>query len=139
MTEPRKPYSVERAPIAAARSAVPKKKKIPRPPSNLEELLLLQMRAANLPPANREWKFHKTRQWRFDFAWPSLRLAVECEGGTFTNGGHTRGAYYRENCLKYNAAALDGWTVLRYDMALIRSGQALEDITKALCSGVAQL
>src|SRR5687768_16750315 len=28
------------------------------------------------------------RRWRFDFAWPELKVAVECDGGTFTGGRH---------------------------------------------------
>lgn len=65
----------------------------------------------------REYRFHPTRRWRFDFADPALKVAVECEGGVFLPnrvGGHNRGGMYRENCDKYNAAAVLGWIVLRY-------------------------
>lgn len=61
-----------------------------------------------------EHRFDASRQWRFDFAWPALHLAVEIEGGVFTGGRHTRGAGFVSDMEKYNAAALAGWLVLRY-------------------------
>lgn len=130
MTESRRDYVVS----AAARTAgkKPKGPAAPRPPSQLEELFLLHCRAEGIPAAKREWRFHATRMWRFDFAWPDLRVAVECEGGTFSNGRHTRGSAYREDCQKYNAAQLGGWLVLRYDMALIKSGDAVRQVKDAL-------
>lgn len=130
MTETKRAYIV--APTASARPAGTKKPRTPRPPSKLEELLALQLRANKIPAPKREWRFHKTRMWRFDFAWPDLRIAVECEGGTFSQGRHTRGTGYRDNCTKYNAAALEGWMVLRYDMAQIKAGEALQDIINAI-------
>jgi very-short-patch-repair endonuclease len=54
------------------------------------------------------------QDWRFDIAWPSMGLAVELEGGTWTGGRHTRGAGFAEDCRKYNAAQLLGWLVLRF-------------------------
>lgn len=130
MTETRRTYQVQ--PAAARPAGTKKRKANPRPPSNLEELLILHIRAEGLQAPKREWRFHPSRMWRFDFAWPELRVAVECEGGTFTNGGHTRGAYYRDNCLKYNAAQLAGWIVLRYDMKLIKDCVALDEIKQAI-------
>jgi len=61
----------------------------------------------------REYRFHATRRWRFDIAWPALRIAIELEGGTWTYGAHTRGNGYAEDCEKYNAAVLAGWAVFR--------------------------
>ena len=55
------------------------------------------------------------RRWRIDFAWPDAKLAVECDGGLFSGGGHTRGAYLRDNQYpKDRYLNLQGWTVLRY-------------------------
>ena len=61
-------------------------------------------------------------------------LAVECEGGTFTRGRHTRGAGFEKDCEKYNAAVLAGWRVLRFTASMIDSGDAVEKIKKALRS-----
>lgn len=60
-----------------------------------------------------EYRFHPVRRWRFDFAWPSVKVAVECEGGTWTRGRHTRGSGYRGDCEKYNVATAAGWRVFR--------------------------
>lgn len=55
------------------------------------------------------------RDWSFDLAWPADRVALEVDGGAFIPGGgrHTRGAGFREDQAKTNAAALLGWIVLR--------------------------
>ena len=37
-----------------------------------------------------EYRFHPSRDWRFDFAIPSRRVAVEVEGGAFNGGRHIR-------------------------------------------------
>jgi hypothetical protein len=61
-----------------------------------------------------EVKFHPSRRWRFDYAdWKNM-VAVEIEGGTWNNGGHSRGAGYQKDTEKYNEAVKLGWRVLRY-------------------------
>jgi len=60
-----------------------------------------------------EFRFHPHRKWRFDFAWPEQRIALEVEGGIWTQGRHTRGAGFLADMEKYNAAVLLGWRVLR--------------------------
>lgn len=62
----------------------------------------------------KEYKFHPTRKWRFDFADPDNKVAVEIDGGVFSGGRHTRGSGFRADCEKINAAAVLGWRVLRY-------------------------
>ena len=103
-----------------------------RPPSRLEETLALHIRAANLPAPVREHRFAPPRRWRFDFAWPDLMLAAECEGATWTNGRHVRGKGIENDMEKYNQAALDGWVLLRFTAQMINSGEALAQIEQAL-------
>ena len=59
-----------------------------------------------------EYQFAPPRRWRFDFAFPAQRLAVEFDGGQWViaGGRHNRDSD-RE---KLNAAAAMGWGVLRY-------------------------
>lgn len=57
------------------------KNKIPKVRSQLEELFYFQVKAASLPEPTREFRFQSDRRWRFDFAWPLRRFAVEVEGG----------------------------------------------------------
>lgn len=100
--------------------------------SSLEALFLIQLRAAGLPAPEPEHRFHQARRWRFDFAWPDKKLAVEIEGGVWTNGRHTRGSGFEADAEKYNAAAEAGWTVLRYTPKYLRDGSALEQVKRLL-------
>ena len=65
------------------------------------------------PPLEREYMFAKPRKWRFDFVHVATRVAIECEGGIFTSGRHTRGVGFVNDMAKYNHAALLGWLVHR--------------------------
>jgi very-short-patch-repair endonuclease len=67
-----------------------------------------------------EYYFAKPRKFRADFAWPSKKMLVEIEGGTYINGRHNRGDGYESDCEKYNLAALDGWLVLRFTTSMLR-------------------
>ena len=64
----------------------------------------------------REYCFHPTRRWRFDFVILPIdkQIAIEVEGGVWSSGRHTRGKGYIGDMEKYNEAALRGWKVLRY-------------------------
>jgi len=85
-----------------------------------------------------EFRFHPARRWRFDFANPGAawRLAVEVEGGVWSRGGgrHNRGTGFVSDLEKYNAAALHGWTVLRYTPQQL--ADAVADITEAARFGI---
>ncbi len=61
----------------------------------------------------KEHLFHPSRKWRFDYAILSHKIALEVEGGVWTNGRHTRPKGFLGDVEKYNAAALLGWRVFR--------------------------
>jgi very-short-patch-repair endonuclease len=71
-------------------------------------------RKLDLPAPEREYRFDPERRWRFDFAWPSLKIAVEIEGGVWIRGRHVRPVGYLGDLEKYNRAVVLGWRVLRY-------------------------
>ena len=71
-------------------------------------------KAMELPVPCREFRFHKTRKWRLDYAWPATRVAVEIEGGIWTGGRHTSPQGFSKDMEKYNALAEAGWVLLRY-------------------------
>ncbi len=106
--------------------------------SQLEDELAQQIEWAGLPVPEREWRF-SNRRWRFDFCWPDESLttgsrgplALEIEGGTRTSGRHTRGQGFEDDCEKYNAAALIGWTVLRVTADMVKDGRALRYVQRA--------
>ena len=83
-------------------------------------------------PPDREVRFAPPRRWRFDVAWPDIRLAVEIDGGTWVSGRHTRGAGFERDCEKLNTAVLLGWRVLRFTTGMVLDGRALETILAAL-------
>jgi very-short-patch-repair endonuclease len=61
-----------------------------------------------------EYRFHPVRKWRFDYANPMYMVAIEIEGGVFSNGRHTRGKGFVNDMEKYNTATAMGWRVLRF-------------------------
>lgn len=61
----------------------------------------------------KEFRFHPVRKWRFDYAIPEHKIAVEVEGGVWTQGRHTRPKGFLNDIEKYNTATLMGWRVFR--------------------------
>ena len=61
-----------------------------------------------------EYQFHDTRKFRFDFAIPDAKIAIEYEGLMSEKSGHTTLVGYTKDTEKYNLAAIDGWRILRY-------------------------
>lgn len=74
----------------------------------------------------KEYRFHPKRMWRFDYAIPEHKVALEVEGGVWTNGRHIRAQGFLGDMEKYNTATLMGWKVLRttpddlYKLATLR-------------------
>lgn len=106
--------------------------KRPKTPSPLEEELLQQIQLRGLPEPEREYKFIKDRRFRSDFAYPKQKILLEVEGGVWTNGRHTRGAGYANDCKKYNLASMHGWLLLRFTDEVIKNGEAVLMIEEAL-------
>ena len=99
--------------------------------SPLEVQLAFQMDALNLEYVS-EYRFHETRRWRLDFAFPDKKVGIEVEGGHWIGGRHTRGSGFEADCEKYNALALQGWRLLRFTGTTIKSGEALKTIERAI-------
>jgi len=85
--------------------------------------------------------FHPTRQWRFDYQFEG-KVAVEIDGGNHMAkwskklnrcvvvGRHTKDADYE----KINAAIEEGWIILRYTGAMLKSNPVgcIEQIKRVL-------
>ena len=98
-----------------------------------EALLAQHIRAWGLPEPTREHEFAPPRRWRFDFAWPQWRVAAEVEGIFHGGGGrHQRPAGFEQDAEKYNAAAIEGWIVLRFTPGQIKSAYAIRIIEQTL-------
>ena len=68
-----------------------------------------------------EVKFHKTRQWRFDYAIPTLGIAFEYEG---RGQGHLSWSEYSKDCEKYTWANNLDWKITRITPGMIQDGRA---------------
>lgn len=61
----------------------------------------------------KELAFHAQRKWRFDYAFPAAKVALEVEGGVWRGGRHINPRGFLGDMEKYNAAARQGWRVVR--------------------------
>lgn len=61
----------------------------------------------------KEYKFSE-RKFRFDYALPDYKIAIEIEGGVWIRGRHNRALGYKRDLEKYNLATTMGWRILRY-------------------------
>jgi len=116
----------------------------PRKRDSAEDLFAAQCRAARLPLFERQCTFAKSlgRKWRFDFAFRPFRIAVEIEGLVVRRiagvpvvmGRHATITGIAEDMLKYNSAALLGWTVLRFRQADVKPKRAIEMTMRVLAA-----
>lgn len=110
--------------------------------SELESEFDRQCTRYGLHPFERELRFAKLdfkRQWRFDFAWPDFRLAVELHGlivirGSagegIVRGGHGTVSGIIRDMDKANAAILLGWSVLTFSQSHVINSTAAIDMTQ---------
>lgn len=99
-----------------------------------EALLTAAALSAGYDRPEREYEFAADRKWRFDLAWPGLRVAFEREGLAPKGGRsrHTQRDGYAADCAKYNAAGLASWLVIRATTRQIESGEAAAWLVRAL-------
>lgn len=79
----------------------------------VKQSILARLREEH-PDAVAEHRFHPVRRFRFDFAIPSARVAVEVNGAIWTQGRHSRGSGLRSEYDKMRLAAIAGWRVLPF-------------------------
>lgn len=94
--------------------------------------LQFQLRALDLDPGQREFRFAPPRQWRFDLCWPDRLLACEIHGGEFSVGRHVRGIGMAQDFEKLNQAQLLGYVVLCFTGNQVKTGEALTALEQAL-------
>jgi hypothetical protein len=94
--------------------------------------LALLFKAAGLPEPVPEYRFCEGRRWRFDYAFPEHKIALEIEGGVWVRGRHTRGKGFLGDMEKYNRAVILGWKLLRCTPEMVKSGEALRLVQEAL-------
>ena len=103
--------------------------------SDLETFMAFSLKAAKVADFEREYVFRGIkgdRKWRFDFAWPDRKIALEVDGGAYSGGRHTRSTGFTEDCRKLNEAAVCGWRVARVTGEMVTSGEALVIVEQLL-------
>lgn len=101
--------------------------------SGLEASLVNQIQKAGLDDGLvLEFRFHPERRWRFDLAWPELKLACEVHGGVFTRGRHSRPKGMLNDMEKTSEACIMGWRVVLVSSLEVRNGQALDRVRRLL-------
>lgn len=93
------------------------------PKSKAEECLAAALEAEPLPgwDLTREFQFDKARRWKFDFAFPSQKLAIEVEGHYHrTHAGHAKDSE------KFTEALRQGWRIVRCPARLVTPKKARE-------------
>lgn len=100
--------------------------------SDLEDKFEFQLKALKLIGYEREYRFHPTRRWRFDFAFPSKKIAVELHGAIYTQGRHSRGKGIEGDMEKINAAQEFGWSVFCFSAGMVNTGDAVNQIERIL-------
>ncbi len=79
-----------------------------------------------------ELRFAPPRKFRFDYAWPEYKLALEVEGGVYIQGRHTRGSGFVKDKEKYNIATKLGWRLLRCTPQQLNTPEMLDTIKQCL-------
>jgi len=108
--------------------------------SRYERQLLTQIGLEGLPTPEVQHCPIKGRRFRLDFAWPDRKLAAEVDGGRWmvrrsSKTGQAVPVGYHNSKADYdklNLVALEGWTVLRFNPEMVRSGEAIRLLKEVL-------
>lgn len=102
--------------------------------SAMESMFELHLRAHRIDGRfQREYRFHPTRRWRFDFADPAAKIAIELQGGIFGGkSAHNTGTGIRRDMEKSNEAQRLGWRVFQFYVDDVKSGRAVQYILQVI-------
>lgn len=96
--------------------------------SGIETQFAFQVMAYGLPKPEREFRFCPGRRFALDFAWPEYKIAVECEGGIWRQGGgaHSHPLNILRDIEKHNLYTRLGWAVYRFTGDDVSRGKAVK-------------
>ena len=72
------------------------------------------------------------RKFRFDFCCPVSKVAIEINGGTWSNGGHSTGQGIQSDYEKLNLAGMQGWQVFQLTPEKSMDTETLRCIAKVI-------
>jgi len=90
-----------------------------------------RLRGLALPQGRYVWE--PQHRWSFDAVWRSQRVALMLDGGG-VRGHDAPGAGWIRDAQQLNAAAIEGWLVLRMTPAQIHDGSVYELVARALAA-----
>ena len=90
----------------------------------LHKLMLAQLKEIVPETHELEYRFHPERRWRFDIAYPAIKVAIEIHGGVYAQGRHTRGKGFTNDREKMNEAHGLGWKVFEFTTQDVENGKA---------------
>jgi len=107
---------------------------------NYKGLLLTQIAEVNLPlPDQYEYKFMDSRDWRFDYAWTDLKVAIEYNGirysktkGNIGRTGHTTIVGVSNDYEKIGEAQIRNWIVIVTNPILVRDYITVDQLARAI-------
>lgn len=109
----------------------------PRKLNDAQTLLVAQIMDIRGQVIAPEHQFHETRKWRIDVALVDPKIAVEIDGGAWTQGRHGRGAGIEKDNEKYAALAIAGWRLIRCTPGQVKKGVVIAWIRQALAAEAA--
>ncbi|WP_262246999.1 endonuclease domain-containing protein [Parapedobacter soli] len=117
---------------------MPRKKKKPKAPGT--DFFCALVRSDIKVDIVTEYRFHPVRRFRFDYAIPEYKIAVEKDGGVWMKGGgaHSRPSNILRDMEKLTLAAVDGWIVIRRTPQELCTSETLNLIRKAIQTVEAQ-
>lgn len=83
----------------------------------------------------REHRFCEFRRWRFDWALPNKKIAVEYDGLFSVRSRHTTPTGFTNDCTKMNAATFYGWRVIRLTAIHTKEMGKVFDLVAAMTEG----
>lgn len=81
----------------------------------------------------KEYQFHMFRKWRFDIAFPTMKLGIELDGFGY---GHQSVVQRKRDNEKSNEAVVLGWKILRFCVDDLKPGKietTIELVRRVLC------
>jgi hypothetical protein len=97
-----------------------------------EEAFGFWCRALKLPTPQRNFRFHPTRKFEIDWAWPQYLIGVEIQGGIWVGGAHARPMNIVRDMTKHNLLLDFGWRVWHFTPKEVIDGIAVQHIDKVL-------
>jgi hypothetical protein len=97
-----------------------------------DSIFLAALKQADIHNPEAELRFAPPRRWRFDYAWPDCKLALEVQGGIWTGGRHSRGAAMVKEWEKLNTAAIQGWRIIYCQPSDLTKPETIQTIRAAM-------